>query len=137
LSVNDWKKLVDAHIDATFPRSAFYVDKAESLPDIPDTIMEWMSVCRTIVDGKIRDGLLVCPYWEDIYEDDFWDVMVVAGRQVFKTTFCSDMLAFAGTTQKGAECCYVTHDETSLSAFSNQRMRVGTFLENPLLVLHD
>jgi hypothetical protein len=95
--------------------------------------MEWMSVCRTIVDGKIRDGLLVCPYWQDIYEDDFWDVMVVAGRQVFKTTFCSDMLAFAGTTQKGAECCYVTHDETSLSAFSNQRMRVGTFLENPLL----
>mgnify|MGYP001192116924 FL=1 len=133
MSVNDWKKLVDAHIDAAFPKSAF-VDKAELMPKMPDNIQDWMNEIRTIVDGKERGtNMLVAPFWNDIYNDDFWDVMVVAGRQVFKTTFCTDVLGYYATTKKGAECCYVTHDETSLSAFSNQRMRVGTFLENQAL----
>lgn len=61
--------------------------------------------------------------------------MVVAGRQVFKTTYCTDMLAYSATVKSNSEVCYVTHDETALSAFSNQRMRVGTFLENEILKL--
>ena len=88
MSVNDWKKLVDAHIDAAFPKSAF-VDKAELMPKMPDNIQDWMNDIRKIVDGKERgSNMLVAPFWNDIYNDDFWDVMVVAGRQVFKTTFC-------------------------------------------------
>ena len=131
MSELDWKKLVDDHIDASFPKASF-VDKP--LPKVPHNILEWMNETRGIVDGKARGSdNLICPFWTDVYEDNFWDVMVVAGRQVFKTTFCTDMLAFYATTRKGAECCYVTHDETSLSAFSNQRMRVGTFLENDTL----
>ena len=135
MSANDWKKLIDSHIDAAYPRSAFKYDKNNiSLPDMPDHIRDWMELARPIVDGQVRD-LRVAPFWQDIYDDDFWDVMVVAGRQVFKTTYCSDMLAYTATTKPNAEVCYVTHDETALSAFSNQRMRVGTFLENEYLKL--
>jgi len=130
--VNDWKRIVDDHIDAAYPKSAF-VD-IKPLPTVPSKVTDWMNECRTTVDGKARGSdYLVYPFWKDIYEDNYWDVMVVAGRQVFKTTFCTDILAYYATTMKGAECCYVTHDETSLSAFSNQRMRVGCFLENEVL----
>ena len=135
MSANDWKKLIDSHIDAAYPRSAFKYDKNNiSLPDMPDHIRDWMELARPIVDGQVRD-LRVAPFWQDIYDDDFWDVMVVAGRQVFKTTYCTDMLAYTATVKPNAEVCYVTHDETALSAFSNQRMRVGTFLENEYLKL--
>ena len=62
MSANDWKKLIDNHIDAAYPRSAFKYDKDNiSLPDIPDDILEWMDLARPIVDGRLRD-LRVAPF---------------------------------------------------------------------------
>jgi len=105
-----------------------------TLPNLPDDPLKWIDKARPIVDGHWRTFLLA-PFWLDIYNDHHWDVMIVAGRQVFKSTYCTDLLAWEATRRGGVEVCYVTHDMDSLSAFSNQRMRVSTFEENEILAL--
>lgn len=104
------------------------------LPQLPHDPLKWIDRARPIVDGVYRTFLL-SPFWLDIYNDHHWDVMILAGRQVFKSTYCTDMLAWEATRKSGVQVCYVTHDQDSLSAFSNQRMRVGTFEENEVLQL--
>lgn len=104
-----------------------------NLPQLPKESLEWINAARPIVDGMTRD-FRVAPFWVPIYRDAHWDIMIVSGRQVFKTTYCTDVLACYATTHPGKQVAYVTHDENALSAFSNQRMRYGTFEPNPLLM---
>lgn len=59
--------------------------------------------------------------------------MIVAGRQTYKTTFCTDVLACAATSKPKSEICYVTDNESHLSAFSKQRFRIETFQQNQVL----
>jgi hypothetical protein len=73
--------------------------------------------------------------WLPIYRDRHPFKMVVAGRQVYKSTYCTDILACEATTRRGIQVNYTTHSGSSLGTFSTQRMRVGTFLENPVIGL--
>ncbi|MCH7589562.1 hypothetical protein IIB34_00820, partial [PVC group bacterium] len=59
--------------------------------------------------------------------------MIVAGRQTYKTTLCTDFIANYATANPRSEVCLVTDNESHLSAVSKQRLRIETFLQNPIL----
>ena len=83
--------------------------------------------------GGLSRSFLIAPMWIDIYNDRHHSKQILAGRQVFKSTYCTDALACEATTRKGIQVNYTTYADSSLSTFSTQRMRVGTFLMNPIL----
>jgi len=102
------------------------------LPKLPSNLIEWIKVARPKVDGKTR-SFLATPFWIPIYNDSHNFQMIIGGRQIFKSTACTDMIAAEATSHSGIQICYVTHDERNLSAFSKQKLKVGTFLVNPTL----
>jgi len=104
----------------------------DTLPDLPRDILEWIDKARPIVDGQPRDISLL-PFWKDIYNDNHWNVTITAGRQVFKSTYCTDVLAHEATTKKSTQVVYVVDDENRLHGFSQQRFRIGTLSDNELL----
>ena len=108
------------------------LDDEHKLPILPDDIRNWIEVARPIVNGMPRN-FLIAPFWEDVYNDNHSDIMIVNGRQTFKSTFCTDVLAYQATHQESVEVCYVTHDEISLRSFSNQRLKIETFMRNHIL----
>ena len=101
------------------------------LPKLPTNVLEWVEVARPTVGRTARNWDLT-PFWLDIYEDNSPSIMVVAGRQTFKTTFCTDLIGCLSTSTARSEICYVTDNEPHLSAFSKQRLRIETFLQNPI-----
>ena len=105
---------------------------SSNLPKLSSDILQWIKEARPFVDGNKRDFRIV-PFWSPIYQDDADFVMVMGGRQIFKSTACTDFIAKEVTTNSAIQICYVTHDEKNLSAFSKQRLRYGTFLSNPVL----
>lgn len=107
-------------------------DSQYQLPILPNNFLEWNATARPLVGGKKRDFRLE-PFWPPIYQDEHPNIMVVNGRQTFKTTFCADLLAFYATTRSNIEATYVVDTESRLSAFSKQRLRKETFLSNPKL----
>jgi hypothetical protein len=98
---------------------------------LPISIMDWTKV-RPIVENRKR-SFRTCPYWIPIYNDPHNYQMIMGGRQIFKSTACTDFIAHAATTQSGIQVCYVTYDQESLSLFSKQKLKIGTFLLNPTL----
>jgi len=102
------------------------------LPILPQNTLDWIPVARPNVGGLERDFSLE-PFWVDVYEDPHPNIMIVNGRQTFKTTFCTDILAWYSTTHPNSEVSYVVDNNSHLSAFSRQRLRRGTFLQNPIL----
>jgi len=110
------------------------VSSEPNLPILPKNILEWIEKARPIVEGNKR-SFLAFPFWKNIYSDDCNRIFVLAGRQVFKSTWLTDVLAHSATTNQGVTLVYVTHDELSLSGFSNQKFRIGTLEQNPLLKL--
>jgi len=108
-------------------------EKAKNnLPELSLNPLEWIAVARPKVEGKPR-SFLACPFWVPIYQDSHSYIMIIGGRQIFKSTACTDFIAIEATANPGTQVCYVTHDERSLSAFSRQKLRIGTFLQNPVL----
>jgi len=103
-----------------------------ALPSLPDNILDWIKAARPKVAGQKRDFSLE-PFWVDVYEDEHPNIMIVNGRQTFKTTFCTDVLAWYSTTNPSSEISYVVDNDTHLSAFSKQRLRRGTLIQNPIL----
>lgn len=104
----------------------------EPLPDLPINTLDWVELARPTVGFTVRNWELT-PFWIPIYEDNHPNIMIVAGRQTFKTTFCTDLVANYATTRNRCEVCYVTDNEPHLSAFSKQRLRIETFLQNDVL----
>jgi len=102
------------------------------LPILPQNILDWIPAARPNVGGLERDFSLE-PFWFDVYEDSHPNIMILNGRQTFKTTFCTDILAWYSTTHPNSEVSYVVDNNSHLSAFSRQRLRRGTFLQNPVL----
>jgi len=102
------------------------------LPPLPESILPWINEARPQV-GALKRNFNLEPFWVDIYNDNHPQVMIVNGRQTFKTTYCSDKIAHYATTHPNCEVCYVADNESHLSAFSKQRLRRNTFKENPLL----
>jgi len=104
----------------------------EGLPPLPSSILDWIPAARPNVAGTLRDFQLE-PFWFDVYKDEHPNIMVINGRQTFKTTFCTDVLAWFSTTHPNCEVSYVIDNDAHLSAFSKQRLRRETFIQNPVL----
>jgi len=109
-----------------------YLQQNQRLAALPSNIMEWINHARPQVEGKKRN-FLIAPFWIPIYNDSHDYIMVIGGRQIFKSTACTDFIAAESTVNSGIQVCYVTHDEKNLSAFSKQKLKVGTFMQNPIL----
>lgn len=103
-----------------------------SLPKFSKIPLEWIAQARPTVDGMPRN-FLPFPYWKEIYKDNFHSIMILGGRQIFKTTYITDMIAFKATTNPNVQICYVTFSRENLTSFSRQKFQVGTFIQNPLL----
>lgn len=108
-----------------------YLMNHTKLNPLPSQILDWTGI-RPIVEGKPR-SFISCPFWLPIYNDPHNYQMIMGGRQIYKSTACTDFLAHAATTQSGIQVCYVTFERESLSLFSKQKLKVGTFLLNPTL----
>jgi len=85
-------------------------------------LIEWIKEARPTVEGKQR-SFLTCPFWVPIYRDTHSYQMIIGGRQIYKSTACTDFIAAEATSHDGIQVCYVTHDERSLSMFSKQKLR--------------
>lgn len=109
-----------------------YGQKSIKTNTLPTDIFEWIEAARPKVEGKKR-SFLAAPYWIPIYNDPHNYQMIMGGRQIYKSTACTDFIAFTATTQPGIQVCYVTYDQKNLSGFSKQKLRVGTFLTNSVL----
>jgi len=102
------------------------------LPSLPKDPLEWIKVARPKVEG-INRSFLAAPFWVPLYNDSHNFIVMIGGRQIFKSTASTDFMAYEATTNPGVQVCYVTFDEPSLSAFSKQKLQVGTFMQNPVL----
>lgn len=109
-----------------------YLQKNSKLKPLPTNIVNWIEEARPIVENKKRN-FLSCPFWLPIYNDPYDYQMIIGGRQIYKSTACTDFLAFAATSQSGVQVCYVTYDQQNLSTFSKQKLKIGTFSFNPIL----
>jgi len=109
-----------------------YLKKNQKLVSLPEKILDWIKVARPQVEGKSRN-FLATPFWIPIYEDQIDYQMIIGGRQIFKSTACTDFIAAEATAHPGIQVCYITHDRVNLSAFSKQKLKIGTFMVNPVL----
>jgi hypothetical protein len=87
------------------------------------TLYDWAKKYRMLVEGK--DRVFILPLWKHIMLDSFPWQMFVGGRQIYKSTFFGDCLAYYATTVKGSTGLYVTYNDESLSAFSTDKYRMG------------
>ncbi len=99
---------------------------------LPSNPLEWIEKARPIVDGKTR-SFLIAPFWREIYLDNYHSKIIVGGRQIFKSTYITDILACEATSAPGIQVGYVTFDQLNLNGFSKQKLQIGTFSQNPLL----
>ena len=106
--------------------------KSSSLPILPSNPLEWIEKARPIVEGRARTFLLA-PFWRDIYLDNYHSKIIVGGRQIFKSTYISDILACEATSTPGIQVGYVTFNQSNLTGFSKQKLQIGTFSQNPIL----
>ncbi|EIJ66675.1 hypothetical protein BD31_I1093 [Candidatus Nitrosopumilus salaria BD31] len=109
-----------------------YLERHRKLNPLPTDIMDWIKIARPKVENIERE-FLTCPFWIPIYNDDHNYQMIMGGRQIYKSTACTDFIAHTATTQPGVQVCYVTYDQESLSSFSKQKLKIGTFLANKTL----
>lgn len=102
------------------------------IPKLPTNLLEWVGCARPIVEGRPRSFLLF-PFWEEIYKDDYSFKMIMGGRQIFKSTYITDVLACEATSSPGIQVGYVTFSQQSQTSFSRQKLQIGTFNQNPTL----
>jgi hypothetical protein len=107
------------------------VDTAD-LPELSLDPLEWIDQARPKVEGRPRN-FLVAPFWEEIYRDNNPNKFVIGGRQIFKSTYTTDILAHETTAYPKSQVCYVTFDDVNKSGFSRQKLQYGTFEPNPVL----
>jgi hypothetical protein len=100
-----------------------FVEKVE-LPTVPDDILDWIREVRPKAEGRHR---VIMPPWRDIYNDPSYNKFIVGGRQIFKSTYTTDVLAFEATSQRNAQLVYVTYDDVNKAGFSRQKLQIGTF----------
>ncbi len=112
------------------------LDKIASATDILPVLnidpIRWIEESRPLVEGRPRN-FLVAPFWIDIYRDNQPNKFIMGGRQIYKSTYTTDVLAHETTAMPGTQVCYVTFDEISRSGFSRQKLQYGTFEANPTL----
>jgi len=106
------------------------LDEQSEVQDFPNDIISWLPIGRPKIDGKPYN-LDPYPFWGEIYEDPHDRIMVMAARQVFKSTWLANVLAFNATTKPESVTIYCTHDGISLRGFSTQKYRYQTLAKNP------
>lgn len=129
-----WGKSHEALAKKHLKKKGIIGSRIVNLPKLPRDFLEWIKIARPQVEG-IKRSFLVAPFWVPIYENQADFIMVMGGRQIYKSTYCTDCLAFEATSNPGVQACYVSFDEPNLSSFSKQKLQVGTFLQNPILCL--
>jgi len=98
--------------------------RKDVLPIVPTDILEWIDKVRPDVEGRPR---VIMPPWRDIYNDNHNNKMIIGGRQIFKSTYTSDVLAFEATSKRNSQLVYVTYDDINKAGFSRQKLQIGTF----------
>jgi len=96
----------------------------EELPKLPTDVLDWIREVRPKAEGKKR---VIMPPWRDIYNDNFNNKFILGGRQIFKSTYTTDVLAFEATTRRNSQLVYVTYDDINKAGFSRQKLQIGTF----------
>jgi len=106
------------------------------LPILPDyrgmNLVDWTLKARPIVNG-LKRNITYTKFWEDIYYDNITRLLILAARQVWKTTAATDFAIWYITTKFAKEIAYIVDTEARLSASSKQRFRDGTIEQNPNL----
>lgn len=115
----------------SFSKHHKFFEKKEELPVVPDDILDWIEQVRPKAEGRSR---IIIPPWRDIYIDPSFDKFILGGRQIFKSTYTTDVLGFEATSMKGAQLVYCTYDDVNKAAFSRQKLQVGTFENNNILM---
>lgn len=110
----------------------FRAKQRTTLPTLPTDPIQWIKEARPLVEGRPR-SFLVAPFWEHIYQDPQNNKFIIGGRQIFKSTYTTDILAQEATSQQNVQVCYVTFDDINKSGFSRQKLQIGTFEGNPIL----
>ena len=110
----------------------FRAKQRTTLPTLPRDPIQWIKEARPLVEGRPR-SFLVAPFWEHIYQDPQNNKFIIGGRQIFKSTYTTDILAQEATSQQNVQVCYVTFDDINKSGFSRQKLQIGTFEGNPIL----
>jgi hypothetical protein len=105
---------------------------ANDIPQLSTNYLEWIDQARPIVEGKQR-SFLPFPFWKEIYMDNYSFKMIMGGRQIFKSTYITDILACEATSIPGVQVGYVTFSQQSQTSFSRQKLQIGTFNQNPIL----
>lgn len=101
-----------------------FFERKEELPKVPTDILDWIREVRPEAEGKPR---VIMPPWRDIYNDNFNNKFILGGRQIFKSTYTTDVLVFEATSQRNNQLVYVTYDDVNKSGFSRQKLQIGTF----------
>ena len=102
------------------------------ITQLPTDHLEWIKVARPYV-GKIKRTFEWEPFWVAVYEDKSPNIVVVNGRQSFKSTFGTDIIGCYATSHANSEVTYIVDREDRVSAWSKQRFRKDTMLRNELL----
>jgi len=105
-------------------RQKRFFQKKERLPKVPTDILDWIREVRPNAEGKPR---VIMPHWRDIYNDPFDNKFVLGGRQIFKSTYTTDVLAFEATSRRNQQLIYITYDDINKAGFSRQKLQIGTF----------
>lgn len=104
--------------------------KKIELPTVPNDIIDWIKEVRPKAEGRSR---VIIPPWRDIYNDQSYNKYIVGGRQIFKSTYTTDVLAFEATSMRNAQLVYVTYDDVNKAGFSRQKLQIGTFAGSDIL----
>ena len=121
--------MVDVWLTA-YNKNKIYFERKDELPIVPDDVLDWIHEVRPKAEGRTR---VIMPPWRDIYNDPSYNKFIVGGRQIFKSTYTTDVLAFEATSMRNAQLVYCTYDDINKAAFSRQKLQVGTFGDNPIL----
>jgi len=81
----------------------------------------------------MAQNFTLAPFWIEPLLDNHPNILHINGRQTFKTTNAANLIAQVSTHFPGCEVTYVADDEEHKSAFSEQRLRLETFISNPKL----
>ena len=107
-------------------------DEKPKYVQLPTDPLEWIKVARPYVGG-IKRTFEWEPFWIDVYKDKSPNIVCCSGRQTFKSTFGTDILACFATSHDNVELTYVGDIQSRVSAWSKQRFRKDTMQRNSML----
>lgn len=100
---------------------------------LPTDNIKWIETARPYV-GNVKRTFEWEPFWIDVYKDKSPNIVVVNGRQTFKSTFGTDIVGCYATSHDGVEITYTVDRQDRVSAWSKQRFRKDTMQRNEKLL---